>query len=435
MEDLYSAHFDLGPTGTLRMDGVELSELAETYGTPLYVMSEAAIRQACHRYVTAMGRNFSRFKVAYASKALCASFLYPILESENMHADVVSGGELYTALNAGFPAEKLHLHGNNKTVDELEYAVHSGIGSVVIDSLGEIAQLDAIAGSHGAKVNALFRVKPGVEAHTHESIMTGQNDCKFGFGIEDGEGLKAARAIHAAPNLNFRGLHCHIGSQIFGTESYAVATDKMIAFTALINRELNIALPELILGGGFGVRYMPQDNPVDTDTLIDSIGGAVKASCAAHGVPMPEVVIEPGRSIVGPAGCTLYTVGGVKDIVDARCYVTVDGSMSDNPRYALYDAQYDACVVSRAGEGKTKLQTIAGRCCETGDMISRDIALQPARAGDILCVYTTGAYNYAMSMNYNRLPRPAMVLVTEGGSHRTVIRRETWADMVRCDAL
>jgi len=435
MKSLYSSHFDISSTGTLCLDGVELLELARTYGTPLYVMSESAIRQACRRFVGAMGRNFGCFKVAYASKALCAAFLYPILEAEGMHADVVSGGELYTALLAGFPASKLHFHGNNKSVDELEYAVHSGIGSVVIDSLGEIERLDAIAARLGKRVRVLFRVKPGVEAHTHASIMTGQNDSKFGFGIEDGAGLEAALAIHRAGNLELRGIHCHIGSQIFGDQSFTVAADKMIAFTAQLNQALGVTLPELILGGGFGIRYMPEDDSPDVDALIDSIGSAVRQGCKKHGVPLPEIVIEPGRAIVGPAGCTLYTVGGVKDITGARCYVTVDGSMSDNPRHALYDAQYDACVVDRAGESKRVIQTIAGRCCESGDMISRDIALQPARAGDTLCVYATGAYNYAMSMNYNRLPRPAMVLIAEEGTHRLVIRRETWADMTRCDVI
>lgn len=433
---VYSRHFTIGKNGNLHMDGADLTQIAKDYGTPAYVMSEAAIRENCRAFVGAMQRNFGdNFKVAYASKAFGAAFIYPILQQEKMHADVVSGGELYTALKAGFPAESLHFHGNSKTDDELEYAVKVGIGSMVIDNFTEISRLDAIAGRHGVKINTLFRVKPGVEAHTHESIQTGQNDSKFGFGIADGEGMKVARAIHQAQNLNFRGIHCHIGSQIFGTESFDVAADKMISYMADIQREVGCQLPELILGGGFGVRYMPEDNPVSVDTMIDSIAAAVRRCCDKYGVALPEVVIEPGRSMVGETGATIYTVQGVKDIKDARRYVLVDGGMTDNPRFALYQAQYDAVVANKVEAAKDTLQTIAGRCCESGDMVSKDVYFQKAEAGDILCVFTTGAYNYAMASNYNRVPRPPVVLVRPDGTTRLVVRRETYEDITACDII
>lgn len=434
-QQIYSKHFVVKDDGHLYMDGMDLNKIADEYGTPAYVMSDACLRETCRRYVGAMRRNFgSNFKVAYASKALCACFIYKILAEEGMHADVVSGGELYTALKAGFDPKNLHFHGNNKTDGEIDYAAQVGIGSVVIDNYEEIARLEAAAQKYGRTINSMLRIKPGIDAHTHESIMTGQNDSKFGFGIVDGEAMRAAKALSACKHLKFCGIHCHIGSQIFDTEPFAVAADRMMKLMNDMNQAFGIKLTELILGGGFGIKYMPTDKPVDTDVMIDFIGKAVKESAAKYGMEIPEVVIEPGRSTVAPSGCTLYTVGGVKDIKDARCYVSVDGGMPDNPRYALYQAEYDAVVANRANAPKDKVQTIAGKCCESGDLVSKDLTFQTAKPGDRLCVFATGAYNYSMASNYNRIPRAPIVLLKDGKSE-IVVKRESYEDLVRNDVL
>jgi len=434
-QELFSEHFSVNERGNLSFDGLDLADAARQFGTPAYLISEDAVRQQCRAYMQAMRREFGgRFKVAYASKALCSSFLYPILQSEGLNADVVSGGELYTALRAGFPASNLHFHGNNKTDAELEQAVDCGIGSVVIDCFDEIERLDALCSEKGKRVSVLLRVKPGVDAHTHEFISTGHNDCKFGFGIEDGQVYEAARRLKTCKSLDFCGLHCHIGSQIFLKEPFGVAADVMAGLFAALRRDFGFDLRELILGGGFGVKYMPEDRPVPVDEMVAFLGDAVRQSCKKHEVDVPEIVIEPGRSIICAAGVTLYTVGAVKPVPGARTYVAVDGGMPDNPRFALYQAQYDACIVGKAGQEKTETVTIAGKCCESGDMISRDIRLQPAQRGDLLCVFSTGAYTYSMASNYNRLPRPPIVLVSEGAS-RLVVRRESFEDLVRNDLL
>ncbi len=432
---IYNEHFTTDSSGVLHYDGVNLKEMAQKYGTPLYVMSESTIRKTVSTFVNAMERNFGeRCKVAYASKALCAGFLYKILNEERAHADVVSGGELYTALKAGFPAQNLHFHGNNKTDDEIKMAIECGIGSIIADSFEEIPRIDSIAGQLNKRVRGMLRIKPGIEAHTFEAVQTGQKDSKFGFGISDGNAMKASEMMHKASNIDFHGIHCHIGSQIFGTDSFGMAADVMIKLISEINTAFGIELPELILGGGFGIRYMPEDKPENKDVVIDAIGTAVRAAAQKFGLSkLPEIVIEPGRTVVGDAGCTLYTVGSVKDIEGARCYVSVDGGMTDNPRFALYEAQYDACVVDRADSEKDKLQTIAGRCCESGDMVSRDIMIQPAKAGDTLCVFATGAYNFSMASNYNRVPRPPIVLICEDGQTKVVVRRESYEDLIRND--
>ncbi len=432
-QGLYSEHFSVDPAGRLRMDGVDLWEVAQNFGTPAYVISEDAVRSQCRAFMGAMRHEFGgNFKVAYASKALCAGFLYRILQSEGLNADVVSGGELYTALQSGFPAGHLHFHGNNKTDDELRYAVESGIGSIVVDCFDEIERLDAICARLNRRARVLLRVKPGVDAHTHEFISTGHSDCKFGFGIEDEAVFAAVRALKDCTYLDFCGLHCHIGSQVFLKEPFGIAADVMVSLFARLQTGYGCKLKELILGGGFGVKYMPQDKPVPVDEMIAFLAQAVRQSCEKYGIPVPEVVIEPGRAIVCAAGVSLYTVGSIKSAPNSRTYVAIDGGMSDNPRFALYQAQYDACIVNRAGQDKSQLVTIAGKCCESGDMITRDIYLQPARRGDVLCVFATGAYTYSMASNYNRLLRPPVVLISNG-TPRLAIRRETYEDLVRCE--
>ncbi len=434
-QELFSNHFAVGNNGCLVFDGLDLVQAAKTFKTPAYFISEAVVRENCRAYMRAMRQQFGeRFKVAYASKALCSSFIYPILQSEGLNADVVSGGELYTALHAGFPAQKLHFHGNNKTDDELLQAVQCGIGSVVIDCLDEIERLDAVCRHLEKKIPVLLRVKPGVDAHTHEFISTGHNDCKFGFGIEDGQVFEAAEMLSRCKFLDFCGLHCHIGSQVFLKEPFGIAAGVMVALFARLNKEYGFSLRELILGGGFGVRYMPEDTPVPIPEMVSYLGQCLRESCSQHGIDVPEIVIEPGRSIICTAGVILYTVGSVKKIPHARTYVSVDGGMPDNPRYALYQAQYDACIADRAAQEKSEIVTIAGKCCESGDLISRDIPLQPARRGDTLCVFSTGAYTYSMASNYNRLPRPPVVVI-QNGCGRVVVRRETYEDLVRNDVI
>lgn len=431
-DSLFSEHFSISGQGHLTLDGLDLVAAAQEFGTPAYVISEAAVRQQCRAYMQAMKRVFGEnFKVSYASKALCARFIYPIIQSEGLHADVVSGGELYTALKAGFPASNLHFHGNNKSDAELRQAVECGIGAVVIDCLDEIERLNAICVEKERQMPVLLRVKPGVDAHTHEFISTGHNDCKFGFGIEDGQVYEAARLLRACRGLDFCGLHCHIGSQVFLKEPFGVAADVMIRLLAELRRD-GYNLRELILGGGFGVKYMPEDKPVPVSEMVEYLGKAVRESCQKYDTPVPEIVIEPGRSIVSAAGVTLYTVGSVKPVPGARTYVAIDGGMPDNPRFALYQACYDACIANKAAQAKTDVVTIAGKCCESGDLLGRDMKLQPAQRGDVLCVFSTGAYTYSMASNYNRLPRPPIVLVS-GGRGRVVVRRESYEDLVRND--
>ena len=434
MNNYYSDHFTIEDDGHLHLDGVDLVEVAKQYGTPVYVMSEKQIRENCRAFTQAMARNFGeKYKVAYASKALCAKFIYRILQSEGIHADVVSGGELYTALKAGFDPKHLHFHGNNKTVAELEMGVDCGIGSIIIDAYEEVERLEAVCAARGVHQRVLFRVKPGVHADTHEFISTGQNDSKFGFGIEDGEAMHLARHILEQPHLDFAGIHCHIGSQVFSVDAFARAAKIMFDFFCKMEQELNIHMDEMIIGGGFGVKYMPSDEPGTFGEKLDAMGKVMHEEAAKYGREIPEIVIEPGRSMVCAAGCTLYTVGSVRDIKDARTYVSVDGGMIDNPRFVLYGAEYDAVVANRANAPRDKVQTIAGRCCESGDLVARDLKFQTAKAEDIICTFATGAYNFSMASNYNRVPRPSIILVKEDGTTAEVVRRQTYEDLISCD--
>ncbi|MCI5616213.1 MAG: diaminopimelate decarboxylase [Clostridia bacterium] len=434
MNNYYSDHFTIEDDGHLHLDGVDLVEVAKQYGTPVYVMSEKQIRENCRAFTQAMARNFGeKYKVAYASKALCAKFIYRILQSEGIHADVVSGGELYTALKAGFDPKHLHFHGNNKTVAELEMGVDCGIGSIIIDAYEEVERLEAVCAARGVHQRVLFRVKPGVHADTHEFISTGQNDSKFGFGIEDGEAMRLARHILEQPHLDFAGIHCHIGSQVFSVDAFARAAKIMFDFFCKMEQELNIHMDEMIIGGGFGVKYMPSDEPGTFGEKLDAMGKVMHEEAAKYGREIPEIVIEPGRSMVCAAGCTLYTVGSVRDIKDARTYVSVDGGMIDNPRFVLYGAEYDAVVANRANAPRDKVQTIAGRCCESGDLVARDLKFQTAKAEDIICTFATGAYNFSMASNYNRVPRPSIILVKEDGTTAEVVRRQTYEDLISCD--
>ena len=419
--------------GHLTIGGCDTLELAKTYGTPLYVMDETTVRAALRGYRRSIEENYPNGgMVAYASKACSFKEIYRMAMEEGCGADVVSGGELYTAMQVGFPAERLYFHGNNKSEAELRMALDYGVGRIVVDNTEELHALSAIAGEMGKTAEIYLRITPGIDAHTHSFIRTGQIDSKFGFTLENGDALKAAREAARLPHIELRGVHCHIGSQIFDEKPFAHAAEVMLGFLAEIRAATGLTLPELNLGGGFGIAYTRDDHPKAGEEYMRLVASAVREKAAQLDFPVPYIVLEPGRSVVAPAGITLYTVGGVKHIPGVRDYVSIDGGMPDNPRYALYQAAYTVLAASRAGEAADWTVTIAGRCCESGDLIQENTRIQRCGRGDVLAVLATGAYNYSMSSNYNRLPRPAVVMVKEG-SARVVVRAETYEDLVRND--
>lgn len=419
--------------GRLTIGGCDTVELAQKFGTPLYVMDEETIRNSCRLYKSSIDKFYEGNGLTlYASKALSCKEICRIANSEGMGLDVVSGGEIYTALQVGFPAKRMYFHGNNKTAQEIDYALDSGVGCFIVDNLEELELLSTIAEQKGIKTDIMFRIKPGIDAHTHDFIRTGQIDSKFGLAIETGEAEHAIQMASKLKNLNLVGVHCHIGSQIFEIEPFKLAAKVMIDFMADMQESFGVKLTQLNLGGGFGIKYIPENDPIKYDKYMEEVSLVVKSVCAQRKMDLPFILLEPGRSIVASAGITLYTVGSVKAIPDIRTYVAVDGGMTDNLRYALYQAPYDAVIANKATQPRTISVTIAGRCCESGDLIQENIAMQETQAGDILAVFATGAYNYSMASNYNRLPRPAAVMITNG-QPREFIKRETYEDIVRND--
>ncbi|PZE21996.1 diaminopimelate decarboxylase [Paenibacillus xerothermodurans] len=420
--------------GHLQIGGCDTTDLVAQFGTPLYVMDEALIRQRCREYMDAFRASGLKFQVAYASKAFCVMAMCRIVEEEGMSLDVVSDGELYTALQAGFPAERIHFHGNNKTPHEIAMAVDARIGCFVVDNLVELHMLNAVAGEKRQKVNILFRVTPGVEAHTHEYISTGQTDSKFGLDLDNGSAYQAIREALELPNIQLLGLHSHIGSQIFEVEGFKLAVDKVVNFAAKVRDELNVVFSVVNLGGGFGIRYVEGDAPLPVASYVQAITESVIGNFKKHNYPTPEIWVEPGRSIVGDAGTTLYTVGTYKDIPGVRKYVAVDGGMTDNPRPALYNSVYEAMLANRADEPEQEVVSIAGKACESGDMLIWDLKLPEVRTGDVLAVSCTGAYNYAMASNYNRIRRPAVVFVKDGEAD-VVVQRESYENIISNDVV
>lgn len=419
--------------GHLTIGGMDTVALAAKYGTPLYVMDEDAIRAHCRTLKHSLETYYPRGGlVLYASKVFCCKEIYRIVEQEGLGADVVSGGELYTALQAGFPAEKIYFHGNNKTVQELTMALENDVGRIVVDNSTELELLGALAKAAGKTARILFRIKPGIDAHTHSFIRTGQIDSKFGFALETGEAMEAVRQALHTEGVQVTGIHCHIGSQIFEIEPFCHAAAVMLDFAKELRETLGCTIEELNLGGGFGIRYVPEDDPKALESYMQAVSEVVLARCAAYDLPVPFICIEPGRSIVGDAGLTLYTVGSIKTIPGHRTYVSIDGGMTDNPRYALYQSSYEAIIANKAAQPKDFTATIAGRCCESGDLIQEHAPLQTPAVGDILAVLSTGAYNYSMASNYNRVPRPPVVMV-RAGADRLAVRRETYEDLVRED--
>lgn len=423
----------IGDNGHLFIENCDVDTLRNEYGTPLYVMNEALVRENCKRYKAFFKDNFSTLSFpCYASKALSCLEIYRIMKEEGMGVDVVSGGELFTALNAGFPEEKIFFHGNNKTEEELRMAVKYNVGRIIVDNLTELETLNRIAEEADKIVKIGLRIKPGIEAHTHEYIRTGQIDSKFGFSIENGEADAAVNAAINYSNVDLCQLHCHIGSQIFDTQPFADAVKVMLEFFKDIYSKHNKWISELNIGGGLGAKYTESDEPLEIEEYLTPVANMFHNTCNELNIPEPRFHIEPGRSIVGEAGTTLYTIGAVKEIKDIRTYVSVDGGMADNIRYALYKSEYTILNASKAVGDIVKNVTVAGKCCESGDLLQEGVSLVEPCVGDILAVLTTGAYNYSMASNYNRIPRPAIVMVKDGRS-RVVVQRESYLDLLNND--
>jgi diaminopimelate decarboxylase len=418
--------------GNLEIGGVDAVSLTREFGTPLYVYDVALIRERAQGFRRTFEEQNIKAQVAYASKAFSTIAMIQLAAEEGLSLDVVSGGELYTALAAGFPVERIHFHGNNKSRQELEMALDEEIGCIVIDNFSEIELLKEICFEKNANVNILLRVTPGIEAHTHDYILTGQEDSKFGFDLQNGQAEEALKIVLQCENFEVLGLHCHIGSQIFETTGFLLAAKKIVEKMVTWNKELAFEAKVLNLGGGFGIRYTKEDEPIPPSQYVSEIISKVKSLTLKHSLKMPEIWIEPGRSLVGDAGITLYQVGSSKDVPGIRKYLAVDGGMSDNIRPALYQAKYEAVLANKPLAKPKETVSIAGKCCESGDMLIWDLPLPEAGVDDILAVFCTGAYGYSMSNNYNRIPRPAVIFV-ENSRATLVVKRETYEDLTRHD--
>lgn len=419
--------------GHLKIGGCDTIDLAEKYGTPLYVVDENEIRKNCRAFVKSIEDNYNGHgTVAYASKAFSCMEMYRICKQENMSIDTVSAGEIYTALKAGFPAERIYFHGNNKTLDEIEFALDNNVGRIVVDNLTELEKIEKAAEKRNITAKIMFRIKPGIDAHTHSFIRTGQIDSKFGLALENGEAMVGVKRALDLKNVELCGLHCHIGSQIFDISPFELAAEVMMDFIAKIKEETGAEIKELNLGGGFGIKYTGEDKPAPYSDYMNRVAAVIKKKAEELSMELPFIIIEPGRSIAGAAGITLYTVGAVKEIENVRTYVSIDGGMTDNPRYILYQSTYEIFCANKANEPKTEKITLAGKCCESGDLIQENAMIQKVVPGDTIAVLSTGAYNYSMASNYNRIGRPAVVM-TNNSESRIIVNRESFEDLVRND--
>ena len=420
--------------GQLEIGGVTADELSKTFGTPLYVMDKKHIENMCEIYSKTLKNEYGDGMICYASKAFCCKEIYRIINNMGLGADAVSGGEIYTANSVGFPMGKMCLHGNNKTLSELNLAVDLKIGYIVIDSYSEADVLNEICANKGVKQKVLIRVNPGVEAHTHHFIQTATVDSKFGFSISSGEAEKIVKHTKNKSNLILSGLHCHIGSQIFEVKSFVLAVQKMTDFYKKLKDD-NIEFDVLNLGGGFGIWYADGDSKksyLEYAEYIKIISKTLKNCVSEKGIKKPYLILEPGRSIVGEAGVTLYTVGRIKEIKNVKNYIAIDGGMFDNPRYALYQAKYSVVSANRMNEKCDVKYSVAGKCCESGDIIAEDIMLPKINEGDLIAVLSTGAYNYSMSSNYNRNLIPPVVMVEDGKAYYAV-KPQSYEDLLRND--
>jgi diaminopimelate decarboxylase len=422
---------DTNPAGHLTIGGCDTVDLVEEYGTPLYVLDESTLRSRCRQFAGAFSARYSNAQAVYASKAYINPALARIFAEEGLGLDVVSGGELAVAMAGEVPLDRVYFHGNNKTPAELEEAVAAGIGRVVVDSFHELDLLERICAAAGKSQDILVRVSPGIDPHTHAYTTTGIIDSKFGFSIQTGDAEKAVQQAIAAPHLNLRGLHFHLGSPIFELEPYQAATDLVLRFAAGL-REQGLNLQEFSPGGGFAIAYTRNDQPPAADDYAEAIVSTLTATCEELGMEPPVLVIEPGRSIIGPAGVALYRIGAIKEIPGVRTYVSVDGGMGDNIRPALYQASYEVLSANRPAAEPDATVTIAGKYCESGDVLASDVLLPEPAAGDVIAIPAAGAYCPSMASNYNLNPRPPIVLVNDGAS-RLIRRRESYADMMQCD--
>lgn len=431
--DLIHSNLGINDLGHLTIDGMDTVELAKEYGTPLMIIDENRLRSNMQTYVAAMKKYLPEgSSPLLASKALCFKEIYRIAAHEGMCTDIVSSGELYTASSAGFPMEKAYFHGNNKTDGDIRYAIECGVGCFIADNREELDRIDLYAAEAGITQRILLRLTPGIDPHTHAKINTGKVDSKFGTAIETGQAEELIAYALTKKHICLDGFHCHIGSQIFDIAPFCDAADIMLKFIAHIRDSLGFTARVLNLGGGFGVRYAASHPNIDIPKNIELISEHIDKACRTHGIPAPTVLMEPGRSIVADAGLTLYTVGSVKTITGYKSYVSIDGGMTDNPRYALYQSEYTFLTANKASEAPDFCCTVAGRCCESGDLLGENVNIQKPKRGDILAVLVTGAYNYSMASNYNKIPRPPIVMVRDGRS-RIVVKRETYEHMAALD--
>lgn len=416
----------------LTIGGCDMVDLAQKYGTPLYVVDEQTIRSICKDYKKAFSK-YEKTNMMYASKALCNSAVSRIIASEGFGFDVVSGGEIYTLYKAGIDMSKVLFNGNNKTPEEIELAIKYGVGRFSIDNFHEVNLISEISKKYNKTVNALLRITPGIECHTHKYIQTGQLDCKFGFDLSQIDSI-IEHILNIDKNINIRGLHAHIGSQIFETKCYYDEVEVLVKEIARIEEKFGIKLDEMNIGGGLGVKYVESDNPPSVQEIADVIIKSLTENIEKYKINKPTIYLEPGRSIISTSGVTLYTVGSSKQVPNMTKYISVDGGMADNPRPSMYQAEYLAELVTSHSERDTEVVTIAGKFCESGDILINGIELPSLKAGDVLCVYNTGAYNYSMASNYNRAVKPAMVLVNNCQSD-IIVYRETLEDLVSHDVI
>ena len=428
----------INSAGHLEIGGCDMVEIANQFGTPLFVLDEATIRANCRAYRKAFESRYPNSEICYASKAFISTTMCKIIEQEGLNLDVASLGELHTAIVAGFPNDRINLHGNNKLQVELEAAIDQNIGHVILDHEIEIHQLAKIAKSKNKVMKVLVRCTPGVDPNTHKAISTGQADTKFGFNIGDGSAIRAVQTVLSFPSLEFDGIHCHVGSQLLDDESHISAIQSMVGLMQQVQNKLGVECKVMNIGGGLGVRYKEEHTPPSIDDFADKICSKL-VECLNHAkLPLPILQQEPGRAIIGEAGITLYTVGAIKTVPileqpGYRTYVSVDGGMSDNPRPQLYQAEYEMVVANKANQIRSETITLAGRHCET-DVLIWNAPSPKIEVGDIIAVQTTGAYNYSMASNYNRFPKPAVVLVNNGEAE-LIVRRETVEEVIRLDLL
>ena len=416
--------------GHLEIGGCDVVELAQEFGTPLFIYDEQTLRDQCRAYMGAFSSFTNRYEIVYASKAFSCRAMCELVAEEGLSLDVASGGELAAARAAGFAPGRIYFHGNNKSVDEIQAGLEAGIGFFVADSFEEIDRLEAAVAKRGGRQQVLVRVTPGVRPNTHDFIQTGQQDSKFGFGLADGRAEEAVRRLHGAAHLELVGVHAHIGSQIFDLSSYQKEVEVLFDALAGWKRDLGFGCSLFNMGGGLGIRYTAADKPSSITEFAETSVTAVQREAERHGLAVPRILVEPGRSIAGKAGVTAYTVGTVKTIPGVRTYVAVDGGMSDNLRPMLYDSRYEAMLANKAEVQPSEIVTVAGKHCESGDVLVRDVRIATPEPGDVLVTPGTGAYGYAMANNYNAQPRPAVVLVGAGRA-RVIVRRETWDDVLR----